>query len=94
MANVGDTVYKNKLSDIRSSANSSTKTRIADFSAFQQKDTYVVYIPGIGNSYSFKIDYDVHKDAATAILKGFYYIRSSIPLKEKYAGKWHRPASQ
>ena len=91
-ANIGDTVYKNRVSDIRTSANSSVKTRIADFSAFQQKGAYVIYIPGIGNSYPFKIDNDVHKDAAKAILKGFYYIRSSIPLEEKYAGKWHRPA--
>ncbi|MVN21871.1 glycoside hydrolase family 9 protein [Mucilaginibacter arboris] len=91
-ANVGDTVYKSKLSDVRSSANSSIKTRIADFSAFHQKGTFVIYVPGIGSSYPFKVDDDVHKDAATAILKGFYYIRSAMPLEEKYAGKWHRPA--
>lgn len=91
-ANVGDTVYKNQLSEIRSSANSSVKTRIADFSALQQTGTYVIYIPGIGNSYPFRIDADVHKKAATAVLKGFYYMRSSIPLEETFAGKWHRAA--
>lgn len=90
-ANVGDTVYKNKLSEIHTSTNSSTKTRIADFSGLHQKGTFVIYVPGIGNSYPFRIDNNVHKEAATAILKGFYYIRSSTPLEEKYAGKWHRP---
>src|SRR3954452_22742575 len=35
-ANVGDTVYKSRLSDVRSSTNSSAKTRIADFSALSQ----------------------------------------------------------
>ena len=91
-ANIGDTVYKNKLSDVRSSSNSSTKTRIADFSAFQQNGTYVIYVPGIGNSYPFRIGNDVNKEAAKAVLKGFYYIRSSVPLEERYAGKWHRQA--
>src|SRR5205085_5545672 len=62
------------------------------FSAFHEKGTYVIYVPGIGNSWSFHINDDVHKDVAISILKGFYYIRSSIPLEKKYAGKWHRPA--
>lgn len=91
-ANVGDTVYKNKLSSIRSSTNSSIKTRIADFTDFKQRGLYVIYIPGIGNSYPFLIGDTVFKKSAEAILKGFYYMRSSIPLEEKYAGKWHRPA--
>src|SRR6476659_1989927 len=90
--NIGDTVYKNRLSDVRSSTNSSIKTRIADFSALQQNGTYVIYVPGVGDSYPFRIGNDVNKEAATAVLKGFYYIRSSVPLEEKYAGKWHRPA--
>ncbi|MEO6638932.1 MAG: glycoside hydrolase family 9 protein, partial [Ginsengibacter sp.] len=91
-ANVGDTVYKDALSDIHSSSNSSIKTRIADFSAFNQKGTYVIYIPGIGTSYPFNIGSGIHNKAAIAVLKGFYFIRSDMPLEEKYAGKWHRAA--
>ena len=90
--NIGDTAYKGALSEVRQSSNSSTKTRLADFSAFHDKGTYVIYVPGIGNSWAFNINGDVHKNVAISILKGFYYIRSSIPLEEKYAGKWHRPA--
>lgn len=81
-ADVGDTVYKSRLSNIRSSTNSSGKTHIADFSAFQQDGTYVIYVPGIGSSYPFRIETDVHKDAATAVLKGFYYQRVSMPLEK------------
>src|SRR4029079_529197 len=33
-ADVGDTVFKNKLGPVRTSTNSSIKTRIADFSSF------------------------------------------------------------
>lgn len=92
VADAGDTIYKGKLGDIRSSSNSSVKTRIADFSALHQKGKYVLYVPGIGDSYPFQISDDVHRKVATAVLKGFYYIRSNIPLEEKYAGKWHRSA--
>src|SRR5829696_5934596 len=35
-ANSSDTVYKNTLGDIRQSANSSTKTRMIDFSVVRQ----------------------------------------------------------
>ncbi|MEO8109201.1 MAG: glycoside hydrolase family 9 protein, partial [Ginsengibacter sp.] len=91
-ANIGDTVYKGPLGAIRQSANSSIKTRIADFSAFQQSGTYVIYVPGIGDSYPFKIGTGAHNKVAISVLKGFYFIRSNIPLEEKYAGKWHRAA--
>lgn len=90
--NSSDTVYKNKLGAVRSSSNSSLKTRIIDFSSFQQKGSYVIYMPGIGTSYPFEIKEDVNKAAATASLKGFYFMRVSMPLEQAYAGKWHRPA--
>jgi endoglucanase len=90
--NSTDTVYKNGLGSVRQSANSSLKTRIADFSALHQKGAYVLFVPGIGISYPFEIKENVHQQAAKAILKGFYFIRASMPLQEKYAGKWHRPA--
>ena len=88
----GDTVFKAALGPIRQSANSSVKTRIADFSALHQSGSFSIYVPGIGTSYPLTIGNDVHKKAAIAVLKGFYYIRASMPLEEKYAGKWHRPA--
>lgn len=90
--NTRDTVYKSRLGATRQSSNSSLKTKIADFSAFQQPGKYVLFVPGIGTSYPFEIGDEAHKEAAIAGLKGFYYIRASMPLEEKYAGKWHRPA--
>ncbi|HVG13978.1 MAG TPA: glycoside hydrolase family 9 protein, partial [Chitinophagaceae bacterium] len=91
-ANATDTVFKSALSDLHQSRNSSLQTRIADFSAFQQGGRFIIYIPGIGNSYPFEIKANVHKEAAVAALKGFYYQRVSMPLEERYAGKWKRPA--
>lgn len=91
-ADKGDTVYKSKFGPLRTSSNSSTKTRIADFSRLNEKGTFVIYVPGIGSSYRFQVADDIHKDVAKAVLKAFYYQRVSMPLEETYAGKWHRPA--
>jgi len=87
-----DTAYRDTLSSIMHSTNSSTITRIADFSAFAKEGNYYLYIPDVGNSYPFSISKNANQAAAKAALKGFYYIRSNIPLEEQYAGKWHRPA--
>ena len=89
--NSKDTVYQNSLGAIRQSSHSSLKTRVADFSEFKQSGTYVLFIPGLGNSYPFRIADNIHATAAKAILKGFYFQRVSMPLEEKYAGQWHRP---
>ena len=88
--NLRDTFFTGKLSAEKQSAYSSTKTRIADFSALNTNGSFVVYIPGIGHSYIFEINDSVNSNAAKATLKGFYYQRASMPLDEKYAGKWHR----
>lgn len=87
-----DTVYRGKLSHERQSLNSSLKTHIADFSTLQSPGTYVLFIPGVGHSYPFKIGNKIHYASGIASLKGYYYQRVSMPLDEKYAGKWKRPA--
>jgi len=90
--NIRDTVFKGTLGEEMQSKNSSTKTRAADFSGLQKKGSYVVFVPGIGHSYIFRIGDKVNHEAAVAGLKGYYYQRVSMPLEEKYAGKWHRSA--
>ncbi len=87
-----DTAYKGQLSEPKQSTNSSFTTRIADFSALQNEGSYIMYVPHPGYSYQFKIANDVHHSVSVAALKGFYYQRVSMPLEEKYAGKWARPA--
>jgi len=87
--NLKDTFFTGVLSAERQSAYSSTKTRIADFSSFTRPGKYRV-VNGSNYSYPFEIKNNVNRTAAIAVLKGFYYQRASMPLKEKYAGKWHR----
>ena len=87
-----DTAFNGTLSRQMQSHNSSTITRIADFSVFTKDGSYYIYIPNVGNSYPFTIHPNANHAAAKAALKGYYYIRSNMPLEEQYAGKWHRPA--
>jgi endoglucanase len=47
-------------------------------------------INGLPQSYPFEIKNEVYHELGKAVLKGFYYQRSSIPLDGKYAGKWQR----
>jgi len=90
--NLSDTLFTGPFSDEMKSGNSDIKSRVINFSSFQKKGSYVVVIPGLGHSYIFNIADSVHKKVAVASLKGFYYQRVSMPLEEKYAGKWHRSA--
>lgn len=87
-----DTLYKGFLSDKKRSAFSSTITRIADFSSFRIPGKYILRIGEIKQSFPFEIKNEVYSELSKALLKGFYYQRSSIALDEKYAGKWNRAA--
>lgn len=68
-------------------------TMVADFSKFKKPGTWVVWVPSLGHSWPFEIKPNVHREVATAALKGFYYQRMSTELPEEYAGKWRRPFS-
>lgn len=87
-----DTVFRGKLSDEIQSGNSSLRTRILDFTSVTSPGKYMIFIPGIGNSYPFHVSEKIHRAVAVSSLKGFYYQRVSTPLEEKYAGKWKRSA--
>lgn len=90
--NLRDTVFTGQLSEEKKSAYSSTKTKVADFSALKKRGSFVVDIPHVGTSYIFEINENVHRKVGIATLKGYYYQRASMPLEEEYAGRWHRSA--
>ena len=90
--NLRDTLYRGTLGSEMQSKNSSTKTKLADFSSLHTDGTFVLFIPGIGHSYVFDVRGHVNHTAAVAGIKGYYYQRASMPLEEPFAGKWHRSA--
>ena len=87
----GDTVFEGQLSEVRQSKNSSLVTRIADFTGLTQTGKYKVIVAGLVSPV-FSIADHVQNEVAKAVIKGFYYQRVSMPLEERYAGIWARPA--
>ncbi len=85
-------VFSGTLSEPRKNAISGKTARTADFSALRSAGTFVVTVPGLGQSYPFAIRPAVHREVAIGSLKGFYYQRASTGLPEQFAGQWHRPA--
>ena len=86
----GEVVFKSKLSAPHKSEFSPKVTRIADFSALTKPGTYVMSLPGEGDSYTFEIKPKVFTNLTKALIKGYYFQRMSTPLVPKYAGKWSR----
>ena len=89
----GKIVYKDKLSAPRSSSFSDKKTAVLSFAKVTAPGKYQIEIPAIGKSHPFEIKENLLEEVANAGLKGFYYQRMSMPIEEKYAGKWHRPTA-
>ncbi len=88
----GKVVWTGQLSEARSSAISGKPTTVLSFSELTNPGEYVLEVPGIGKSAPFHIREHAMRDVATAALKAFYYQRMGMPIEEKYAGKWNRPA--
>lgn len=84
--------FNGRLSNERQSENSTTLTRIADFTAFTKPGTCRLRIDGVGESYPFKVNENVFDGISKSVLKAFYFMRSDVPLLVQYAGKWARPA--
>ncbi|WP_222431123.1 glycoside hydrolase family 9 protein [Pedobacter suwonensis] len=85
-------VYTGVLSELKTTQYSNIKTKLADFSAFDQSGDYIIHVDGVPESPVFKITDHVNHDLAVAALKAFYYQRASTALDVTYAGKWYRVA--
>jgi endoglucanase len=90
-AKSGEIVFKSKLSSPRKSVFSDNSARVADFSVVSEIGSYVLNLPGLGDSYPFEIRPAVFTDLTKAFIKAFYFQRMSTPLPVKYAGKWSHP---
>jgi endoglucanase len=86
----GKTVFNGILKKSLRKDFAGSYTWIADFSAFNKPGKYILDAEGAGDSYAFDIKPSVHKQVADASIKAYYFMRASIPIEEKYAGKWHR----
>jgi endoglucanase len=86
----GTIVFKSKLGSPHKSVFSDKYTRIADFTSVSKPGSYILTLPGKGDSYQFVIRPAVFTDLTKALIKGFYFQRMSMALLPEYAGKWSR----
>jgi endoglucanase len=85
-----EVVFEGKLSEPEVWKLAGEKVQIADFSDIKTDGSYQIYVEKLGYSYPFEIKKNVLDTVFTGSIRGMYYQRVSIPLEEKYAGKWHR----
>lgn len=85
-----NTVFTGELKHSGNWKASAESVKIGDFTALETSGNYKVIVNGIVNSYDFQISNDIYSDALKGTLKSYYYLRSSLELKEEYAGKWAR----
>ncbi len=71
---------------------SGEEVRTADFSAFTREGTFLLRVPGLGDSELFSIRSGLYDTLLPALQKSFYYQRCSYELTPAYAGAWARPA--
>ncbi|MEM9141434.1 MAG: glycoside hydrolase family 9 protein, partial [Bacteroidota bacterium] len=83
--------FSGKLSEARDWELSGETVKVANFSALNKEGTYLLWSEGLGYSHPFEIGGNILEDVFLGSIKGLYYQRIGIPLKERHAGKWHRP---
>ncbi|MBN1599651.1 MAG: glycoside hydrolase family 9 protein [Bacteroidales bacterium] len=91
--NTGEVKFTAELGPSRYWNYSGQNVKVADFSNFNQLGTYHIETDnGNFRSYKFKISNNPYKELAKDALHFYYLSRVSMPLEEKYAGKYARAA--
>ena len=86
----GDVVYTGEISEGKENYSARETDYFGDFSKVTTPGTYVVTNETLGESYEFKIDKDIYKDALKDAVR-FFYLQRCSDLPEEYAGKWAHP---
>jgi len=85
-------VFSGPLIDSGTWDKSGESCKIGDMSAFTEIGRYTIFVEDLGFSHSFEIKKFLYEDALKASVKSFYYQRCSMPIDERFAGVYARPA--
>jgi len=90
-ASDGSIAFSGMLGGRLKNANSGDVVRLADFSALRASGTYYLEIPGVGRSWTFKIDPNVYLRAYYLVMRGFYGQRcgTAVDLSKEFPGYSH-----
>lgn len=86
------TYHTGTLSAAATWAQSGESVQTAEFSDFTTVGKYVLEVPNFGYSYTFTIANDAYTTLNKALIKAFYYNRTSTALLPQHAGIWARAA--
>lgn len=91
-AETGEAVYSGELGESRMWTPAGESIRLADFTSLTDEGLYYIDVPGVGQSYPFRIEQNILQEVARGSLKALYFQRVSTPLEPEYAGAWARQA--
>ena len=86
----GKSVFKGQLSTGKTWDKSGEEIQTGDFSKLMTPGKYVIVLNNSVVSHPFSINPDLYKEVGIAAVKTFYLQRASMPIDEKYAGKYKR----
>ncbi|WP_299534845.1 glycoside hydrolase family 9 protein [Ulvibacterium sp.] len=86
-----EVIHTGKLSQPHDWDLAGETARVADFSSIKDAGTYMILVEGLGYSYPFEIRNSVLDSTFLGSIKGLYYQRMGIALREEHAGQWQRP---
>lgn len=87
----GDVVYSGEISEGKENTSAREVDYYGDFTEVTTPGIYTIQCEDLGESFEFKIDENVYRDAMKDITKFFYYQRCGGELSEEFAGKWSHP---
>jgi endoglucanase len=61
-----------------------------DLTGLNTAGTYYIRVPGVGRSWPFRVNDDIHGEAFYTAMRGLYHQRASFALEEQYTA-WTRP---
>lgn len=82
----GEVVYSGKPTSMNN-ADTSEQVNIADFSSVTQEGSYILVVPGIGKSTTFKIANDIYTEPYKASMLAMYLARCGTAVSATYNGK-------
>ena len=85
-------VFSGTLEDRGTWETSGEKVMSGDFSSFSATGSYYVVVDDTIASFPFKIKKELYEPVLKAAVKSYYFQRASIPIEEKYGGKFKRGA--
>lgn len=86
------TMFSGELIDKGNWETSGEKVLLGDFSSFSTPGAYYIVVDDTIASFPFEIKSNLYEEALNASIKSYYFQRASMPIEEKFGGRYLRAA--